>query len=570
MLTDKVNCNITINILEQLGVCEAVCSPGSRNAPLLLALEHSKKIRKHVVIDERSAGFIALGLAQTGKSPVILTCTSGTAMLNYAPAIAEAFYQGLPLIVLTADRPYYIIDQDDSQTIRQPGSFNHFVKKSFDILDFEESNSAEKNFCVRSVNDAYIIATSGKKGPVHINLQLGDPLTRSTSGERVELSRIIECLHADDIISKDIVKHLAERICSSRILVVAGFMQSDDRLGKAMQRFSQLPNVYVMSETLANLHIRKREIGIDTLLSSLSAAGKKAMEPDIVITLGGALVSRKLKEWLRGCSRIEHWMLGHSHATVDCFNALTKRIEANPGRFISMLGKFMVRVGSQGDYRKKWRAVELRASLAHRRIIDETEWSSLAAYSWIFSHMDQRCNVQISNGTSVRYAQLCTGKMPHGCWCNRGVSGIEGSLSTAIGASLDYPETTLLLIGDMSIAYDIGALSTNFLPERLKIVVLSNGGGEIFRFIPTTRDLEEREQYFSVPPVLPLQGLCKAYGLNYYRADSMASLQTQWAMFMSPGLTSSVLELRVPDVKSAEILENYFKKIYEYVQLEDN
>lgn len=559
MSTTKTNCRIIADVLAAHGVKNIVCSPGSRNAPMLLAADSLPGVRTHVVIDERSAAFVALGIAQISRQPVALICTSGTAMLNYAPAVAEAYYQGLPLIVVSADRPERWIDQDDSQTIRQPGALGNFVKKSYDIPDFAADDKDMAIYADREANDAMITAMRRRRGPVHINVRLNEPLTR---GERLPHGnpRIIRCLEADDILPKETVREMAEKAADKKILVVAGFMLPDARLNKALLRFMALPNVYVMHETISNLHLPKRHSAVDVILSTLSEEVKESLRPDIIITLGGALVSRAVKELLRSYQGIEHWAVGHSHNTVDCFNSLSLRIDAEPARFFSMLGKYINKQRPESDYNHCWSVARKEAVSSHNRFVASCGWSDLKACQIIFDALPEDCNVQLSNGTAVRYAQLCINRMPHGCYCNRGVSGIDGCVSTAVGAAMAYPDTTVLLTGDMSMAYDIGALSLFDIPERLKIIVLNNQGGGIFRFIPSTRTLPEREQYFCAQPRLPLDKIAPAYGIEYYRASSQQQLQNILPIFLSPSLSPSLLEIVTPGDVSASILIDYMNR----------
>lgn len=558
-MTHKPNCRILAEVLAAHGVKRVVCSPGSRNAPLLVAADENPHLRTTVIIDERTAGFVALGLAQASNAPVALICTSGTALLNYAPAVAEAYYQGLPLIVVSADRPERWIDQDDSQTLRQPGALANFVKRSVDLPDVPAADRDMMLYINRLVNDAMIEALRRRRGPVHINVRLNEPLS-GQEAEPLPPQRIVRCLEADDILPKEQVRALARDAAGRRVLVVAGFMLPDARLNKAMSRLAALPNVYVMAETISNLHLKGQVSAIDVILSTLEDRLKEEMRPDLVISLGGAIVSRKIKEYLRRFSPNEHWALGRQHTTVDCFNSLTLRVETDPGRFLSMLGKFMAREKPQSDYSQCWHTLRKRALEAQAQFLASAPWSDMTAFETLLSHFPPTANLQLSNGTAIRYAQLLTRKMPHACYCNRGVSGIDGSVATAVGAAMVYPENTVLITGDMTMAYGIGALSLHQLPERLKIIVLSNGGGAIFRFVGSTASLPQREQYFCAAPNLPLRDLCKAYGLEYMRAENQSQLLSRLPSFFAPRLAPTLLEIVTDGEVSASILRNYMNK----------
>lgn len=560
MKVPKVNCAIVAEVLRLHGVRHIVCSPGSRNAPLLIAADSLEGVETHKVIDERQAAFIALGMAQTSRQPIALICTSGTALLNYAPAVAEAYYQGLPLIVVSADRPARWIDQDDSQTIRQPGALANFVKKSCDVPDFSADDEDMALYTNRLVNDAMIEALRGRRGPVHINVRISEPLVDS-SLPVLPMQRKITCLEADDILPKETVKQLAEQAAGKRVLIVVGFALPDARLNKSIARLAGYPNVYVMHETISNIHIPHRHSAIDLILSTLTDAEREELRPDLVISLGGALISRHVKEYLRAIRPADHWAVGHSHTTVDCFNSLTLRIEGDPGRFLSMLGKFMRRSEiAVNRYAEQWNKVKTRAIKSHNRFIAEAPWCDLKACNAIFQAIPKEANLQISNGTAIRYAQLCMASIPHACFCNRGVSGIDGSLSTAIGASALYQDITVFVTGDMSFAYDISALGSREITERLKIIVLNNQGGGIFRFIPSTSELESREEYFCADPQLQTARIAQAYGFEYFRATNAQQLSAMLSMALSPRLSPVILEVVTPGDIGGEILRQYMNR----------
>lgn len=562
MTTDKTACLILADVLHSQGVRDVVVSPGSRNAPLTLAFDDKEEMRLTVVTDERSAAFVALGLAQASRRPVAVVCTSGSALLNFSPAVAEAYYQGIPLIVISADRPQQWIDQDDSQTIRQFEALDNYVKRSYDIPDCEMPEQEQLWLANRLANDACLTALSPKQGPVHINVQLHAPLTRP--GEPLPPQRVVETVVPEDRISREQARALAEEADGARILVVAGFMQPDARLNRALAEFSTLPNVYVLHETIANLHIGAGCSAVDTLIGSLSDDERRRMAPDLVITVGGALVSRFIKQYLRAFPpRLGHWSVGHSHTTVDCFKSLTKRIMARPASFFSRFGGALAtRLLPQG-YAAEWEMVRQRAYSRHDAYVGTVGWSDMRAMQAIFSSLRPDINVQLSNGTPVRYAQLLQRKTPHAEFCNRGVSGIDGCTSTAVGASLAYGGLTLLITGDLSFTYDLSALTSAANASRLRIIVMCNGGGGIFRFVATTASLEEgiREKYFCTPPAVDPEPLAAAFGLTFMSASCEEELRQALPRLLGESDRAVILAVRTPAEESATILRNYFNTI---------
>lgn len=562
--TDKNICSVLLDVIIEKGVRDIVCCPGTRNAPLLISVAARDEVRKYHVIDERSAAFVALGLSLVSKRPVALICTSGTALLNFSPAIAEAYYQGIPLIVISADRPMQWIDQDDSQTIRQFEALSNFVKKSYELPAFGDNDKEILWYINRIANDAMIEATGRRMGPVHINVQLSEPLGRKREREYVQ-PRLIELLEPDGISNKEIIKKLGERIATSKVLFVAGFLQPDSRMHKSVAEFCSLPCVVPMTETLSNFHLNSDSCSVDSVLTAYDYTDIDSISPDIVVSVGGSLVSRKLKEYLRrNSSHCEHWALGWNHTTSDCFMSLTKRIECDTARFLHQLAIAARKRLSQNradctpSFSDIWKNAREKALSLKSNFADAAPWSELKAFDIINRMMPENVNLFLSNGTTVRYAQILSRRLPHASYGTRGVSGIDGSTSTAVGGSVIYKGTTLLITGDMSMSYDIGALSLGIVPDRMKIIVMDNGGGGIFRFINTTSSLEEREEYFCCAPILPLKELSAGYGWSYYEASDESSLvETLPCFFSSP--KKSILKIVCDGEESASLLREYMK-----------
>ncbi len=560
--TDKTFCSILFDVMAGEGVKDVVCSPGSRNAPLLLAAAARKELRKHMAVDERAASFMALGMSIVSQKPVALACTSGTALLNYGPAIAEAYYQSIPLVVVSADRPQQWIDQDDSQTLRQFEAFSNYVKKSYQLPALGNNDREMQWYANRIANDAMIEARSGRKGPVHINISLGEPLGGKALRQFMPV-RTIEMVEADILADKEILKSFSGMIAGSRVMFVAGFLPPSSRMQKAVKEFCSLPGVVAMTETLSNLHLDELACCVDSVLTAFPEEVLDDMVPDIVISVGGALVSRKLKEYLRrNGHRCQHWSIGKHITTTDCFQSLTKRIETDPARTLMQLAngarKFILNkgCGEAEAYSKAWERAKREAMDAKKEYVETAPWSELRIFKHIIGLLPSNYNLFLSNGTSIRYAQLLSDKLPHASYCNRGVSGIDGCTSTSIGCCKAYGGMTLLVTGDMSMAYDIGSLGLPGIPDRMRIIVIDNQGGGIFRFIPSTSSLDELEEYFCLRPSLPLKELAQGYGWEYLEADNEDSFIGQLDYFFSPG-KRKIMKVACDGKVGANVLKEY-------------
>ncbi len=560
--TDKDSCRILVSLFEKHGVVEAVVSPGSRNAPLMMALNASDTIQTTVVIDERSAAFIALGKASVSDRPVALVCTSGTALLNYAPAVAEAYYRKIPLIVVSADRPMEWIDQDDSQTLRQYEALANYVKGNYNI-PADCTTETMQWYANRVVNDALISAASGRRAPVHINIQLDAPLNGVCAiADTRWTSRSVSMVQPSASLAADVAAGLADVLAGTpRVLVIVGFHNPDPALRSVLERMSRWGNVAVMTETVSNIYSPRFINDIDAVLCSLSEEERAEMRPDLVITCGGAIVSRFIKQYLRRMTPCEHWHIGLSNTTIDCFQSLTRRIEMETAPFFcqmeSAVGKSVDSISH--DYYGRWMLLRARACRLHEQYLANAPWSDLRAVEILLKHLPQGAALQLSNGTSVRYAQLFPPLQCSRCDCNRGVSGIDGSTSTAIGAASVCPDVmTLLLTGDMSAQYDIGALAAPCIPATFRMAVLCNGGGGIFRFIDATRSLPILDRFLVADRPFPLRQLAEAYGFLYMEADSEDRLTDMVPAFFAPSSKPVILAIHTDGDISAATLRGYF------------
>lgn len=558
--TDHEACNTLVDILVAKGVKNAVISPGSRNAPLIVAFSRCETIEKYVVVDERSAAFMALGIAQQRKEPVAIICTSGTALLNYAPAVAEAYYQQIPLIVISADRPMEWIDQDDSQTLCQYEALEKYVKRSYDIPARYNDNNL-RWYINRIINDAMITALSGRIAPVHINMQLIEPLCGELSKENIIQPRIVDYVTRSNHLSAESITKLSDDFISSKkVLIVAGIFTPSKELVASLNKLAQLPNVTILTESIANVHGENLISTIDRTLSAMPKELRDEYAPDLLITFGGALVTRMLKQYLRVYSAKRQWYVGISENSIDTLQSLTTRIDISPNYFFPQIADTISNKEiEESNYSEIWHCIDKIATDTHNRYIRDISWCDLKAFSIILPNI-KNCNLQLSNGTAIRYAQLFD--TPHILQsnCNRGVAGIDGATSTALGASLAHDGNTVLITGDMSLSYDLSGLASQYNNPRFKIIVICNGGGGIFRFIKGPSTLPELEKYFEVKRNIPVEKYADAFGFDYYEANNEETLKTELQSFLNNRNRASMLAVYTPSETNAEILKEYFHR----------
>ena len=340
------------------------------------------------------------------------------------------------------------------------------------------------------------------------------------------------------------------------ILIIAGFGRHDACLEAEINRLAEFPNVAVLTETIANIKGSRLIAAVDRTLLAMDS--DKKFVPDLLITIGGALVSRMVKAFMRQNKPAAHWHVGVTGTTVDCMQALTRRILADPAVFFRQTGN-RLRCGTSG-YARLWADLAATGLDRHNKYINGIGWSDLKAFSIILPAIPDGCRVQLSNGTTIRYAQLFGEVLTMPTNCNRGVSGIDGSTSTAVGASLAYSGTTLLITGDMSFSYDLSGLASQYNSPRIKIIVMKNGGGGIFRFIKSTSALPELERYLEVGHDVPVKQYAEAFGFRFFDAVNEESLKTALPGFFAEAERPAILAVSTDNVASAEILKNYFCK----------
>ncbi len=556
LTTTQESCNILVDLLHEYGVTDVVVSPGSRNAPIITALTRCHNITKHIIVDERSAAFMAIGIAQEKQKPVAIVCTSGTAVLNYAPAVAEAYYQRLPIIVISADRPHEWIDQNDSQTLNQFGILNNIVKRSFDIPAQCESKD-ELWYCNRTINEALQCATSTPSAPVHINVQLREPLYTRRQFTSHNAKKINQVLPS---ITTDCFNGLASQINNyQKVLILASMHNYCKSLTDALHSISG-GNIAVLSEIIANNNSSDRILhNIDRLFTEINDENWELLKPDLLITFGGAPVSRLAKTFLRKDNNIEHWRIDEDNNIIDTMQNITQRISIKPEIFFENNN---IISNNDSNFYQLWKDIDNQSKESHDAFIEKCLWSDLAAMNIVMNNLPNKSiNLQISNGSSIRYADLIgvTKDFEGGVYCNRGVSGIDGSTSTALGASMAHDGLTLLITGDMSFSYDINGLASQYNSNRFKIIVLCNGGGGIFRFIYGPSTLPEFEQYFEVNRNLPIDKYAQAFGFSYFEANDKNELQNVIPDFFNDD-NCSILAIYTNNEVSATTLREYYNR----------
>nr|WP_321224352.1 thiamine pyrophosphate-binding protein [uncultured Psychroserpens sp.] len=573
-----------IQLCKLKNIKHIVISPGSRNAPLTLGFSNDDFFNCYSIVDERCAAFFALGIAQQTKEPAAVVCTSGSALLNYYPAIAEAFYSDVPLIVLSADRPKHLIGIGDGQTINQKEVFENHILYSANLkldlkddkkpLDKDElpifkslENKLERILGLQQSIQSYneeeinkaINLTRYSKGPVHINIPFDEPLYDTVDQLTVHPKTEdldFKPLKIDQAELKDCID---EWYVSKKKIILIGVLPPNQIEQQWLDELANDDSVIVFTETTSNINHQKFFPSIDKMIAPLEEADFINLQPEILITIGGLIVSKKVKAFLREYQPKHHWHIGEKTAN-DTFFCLDKHIVINPNTFFAEFLPKITHV-AKSNYLDTWTAVKQWRHKKHLEYIKIIPFSDFKVFSTLFKSLPNKSILQLGNSSTIRYAQLFNINPTLEVYCNRGTSGIDGSTSTAIGCAVANQKQTVFITGDLSFFYDSNALWNNYIPKNFRIVVINNQGGGIFRILPGEKNTTNFDYFFETKHQLTAKQLCDMYNLEYSTARNEQELETSLKSFYNKSKQPRLLEVFTPRTENDTILLDYFKYV---------
>jgi 2-succinyl-5-enolpyruvyl-6-hydroxy-3-cyclohexene-1-carboxylate synthase len=528
-----------------------VISPGSRNAPLTIGFTEHLDFKTYSIVDERSAAFFALGIAQQSKKPVALVCTSGSALLNYYPAVAEAFYSDIPLIIISADRPEQLVDIGDGQTIRQKNVFANHILYSANCKEGEEFQLYNETEINIALNTAIELC-----GPVHVNTPFDEPLYERIDDLQVRPQHVPVRLLEETIPDFNVLSEIWNE--SPRKMILTGTMAPGSLKSDVLERLAADEEVLVLTETTSNIHHPNFIPAIDQLISALDEKGFEALQPDLLITFGGMVISKRIKAFLRKYPPRHHWHVDIKKA-YDTYFTLSEHVEMTPNRFFEqLLGKVSTK---NSGYRDEWLAIKKHRTVKHAEYSKQIPYSDFKVYDKLFASIPKKYQLQIANSASVRYAQLFDLDSSLEVFCNRGTSGIDGSTSTSIGAAIGSSLKTVFITGDLSFLYDSNALWNQYIPKDFRIIIINNYGGGIFRILPGAKETAHFNRYFETSHNLNAKKLCEMYGMEYRKARDEKELDENLEEFYKVSKVPRILEVFTPSELNDKILLDYFEFI---------
>lgn len=558
-ISDKKHVQQLASVLLAKGIDDIIISPGSRNGPLIHTFAGSRLFNCRNIVDERSAAYFAIGLAQARQKPVAIVCSSGTAALNYTPAVAEAFYLNIPLIVLTADRPDYWIDQAESQCIRQQGIYTNFTKKEIS-LPLGESEK-ELWLAAREINQCLNISVSGTPAPVHINIPLEEPL-HNLIDEQLPAVKLINQEETAFTLSQNQTDDLVESYNrANKILILPGQQIPNPGLENLLAEIVEKTGAVVLKEHLSNLNDTHFCSSIDTVMAATLEDNQEKYQPDLLISFGGQIVSKSLKQFLRKNKATQHWHLSLGNEHFDTYQSLTKVINMDAADFFELLQPKLN--AKPKDYWQQWKNKETQVKALRNKYISETQYSDLSVFETIAKAIPENSVIHLGNSSPVRYALICDAVPNAHYFGNRGTSGIDGPLSTAVGFASESGKINTIIIGDLSFFYDSNALWNKYIGSNLRIIVINNRGGNIFSLIKGPGESPAFQEHFFTENKFSAKGIAQTYGLSYFSAENISELKKTLAEFYASEQQSPALLEIFTD---AEVNTETFRGLFKYIK----
>lgn len=536
-----------------MGLRDVVISPGSRNAPLIMAFVRFGKFNCISSLDERSAAFVALGVAKRKRQPCAVICTSGSALANFYPAVLEAHYMQVPLLLISADRPAFMIDRWDGQTIHQTAFFQPHIKAEFQMPEFDGHISQDlvSDVC----KDLWKAAMEGVKGPAHLNVPMAEPLYGAVDQDfdypQPEQGTYKPIPHKDEPVPNDIIQALS---ASEKVMVLMGEGSGSEAI--AVNPSFNRPNTLVLCDLLSLNRQHATVANWESALMHLPDDKAADYMPEILVSTGKMVLNKKLKQLLRTYKPKLHIHLEPNGYCADTFLTDPQVIRTRPEVFFSLLDN----PGLNSGYSHSWKLLCQQRQEAENDFDFET-WSELGAMHYLATQLKD-CTLHLANSMTIRNMAYLSQYLDRSVevFGNRGVSGIDGCTSTALGMALATPDKSHVLItGDLAFIYDSNAFLSHLLPQNLKIIVSNNNGGGIFRMIDGPSGMRELDPFMTTPHGKDIGKLAEFHQLKHGKAVNFPELRKAFEALMHSGCLS-ILEIETDQIKNTQIF-NQFKSI---------
>lgn len=525
MYTSIKNVQVVLALLKEYHISDVVISPGGNNIPIIHSVESDSYFHCYSVVDERSAAYFAMGMAQQKERPVALVCTSGTAVSNYLPALTEAKYQRVPLIAITSDRSPYLLDQLETQKIDQMNLFSTVCKKDVNLPIVNTDDDLW--YCGRLVNEALIAMSNGANGPVHINVPTtGNPFDYSC--EALPTVRKIDYFSGAENLNTNVFKEYAIKLKDKKILLVIGEgFVNRDRLVSMLTAFCNKLSAVCVVDYISNIHYTEAILSY-RIMESMNDKDFDSLLPDVVITMGNNILSNNFKRFLRTHRlQFDHWAIDEGGEIRDVFKALKAEFCCTPEFFMESITPFLNENIDQ-TFKEEWNAARDKTQ------IENFPYSNMAIIEAFSKKIPEKSIVHLAILNSTRGFHLFENQKQLKVYSNIGALGIDGCASTFMGQSMATDDLSFLIIGDLSFFYDMNSMGIRGIKNNVRILLLNNGGGGEFHYnmgkdhIPTLND------YISVKHSKVAKGWIESLGFQYIAVHNFDELSNALDIFTTP------------------------------------
>lgn len=524
MYTELKSYQIIIALFKKWGIRHCVLSAGSRNVPFVHSVEKDDFFKCYSVVDERSAGYFALGLAQQVQEPVVISCTSSTATCNYWPPVAEAFYQNVPIIVMTSDRNPAMLGQWEDQMIDQVGMFDRHVRKSVN-LPSEINNQDDWIYCQRLVNEALLELNHHGTGPVHINI----PMKSYNNSFNTKNLPVVTKIDRIELLSDDSVwKGKVEKLKSAkRILVTVGQRSFfSDKLNEGLTNFFKKFNSAISVDYMSNVECEgsfNATISMDTRYITVNKF--KEFLPDIVISLGGNVFGGIKEMLLKYKGDFEHWSIMEEGRVLDMYKSLTTIFECPEDYFFEKICSLS---GSSTNNQSYYNAI---SEYVGKVVYPDFEYGNIYAIKNVVEKIPSGSTLHLSINDSIRITNFFKLNSNVKVYANIGTHGIDGCMSSLIGQSVYTDKLCYLVIGDLAFFYDMNSLRIRHLGKNVRILLINNHGGEEFYFNHMWKD-KYSDLHTTARHDTKAEGWVKENGFIYLSAHDKESYEKALPQFM--------------------------------------
>mgnify|MGYP006063742999 FL=1 len=528
MYSSLKNIQILVALLKKYNIKHIVISAGTRHTPLVYSVEHDDFFTTYSIVDERSASFFALGMIEELHEPVAICCTSGTAAANYVSAANEAFYQQLPLLILTADRNHYYMFQQEEQMIPQEHLYSDVCKRVVTLPHVRD----DKDFwyCSRIANEALMELNHGEMGPVHINFIVENdyPIYQGIvkfDEEKLPDVRKMERLTLED--SEHRWREKSEKLASSKILIVYGqYRPLKENEIDIINNFSEKYNCMFSVDLLSNLHCNY-SMPTFTLCRILNREEMRRLLPDIIITVNANSVTEIKSRMASYPNEFEHWHISSKGEISDPFKCLPDVIECSPLTFFKKMSEIRAERTAKHSYFDLWKEYYNRVGIDGCLNNINVEYSAMYAVQQYISKIPIGSMLHIANSNSIRLANYFDTNDNINVYGNRGSHGIDGSMSAFIGQANISNRLSFLLIGDLSFFYDMNALWNQYVGNNIRILVCNNSGGAIFYTYPNKNNVPSLADHIAAEHNTSVKAWVESRGFKYLAANSKIEFDRQ-------------------------------------------